>query len=235
MRVQLDLHDVRGAPQLADKPVGMHTSCRTCSPCQPLQRLACLWRDLAHLLTQSAYRRGQPQRQRQLPDHYLQVPEALVHLTSATSGLITQHFATPLSASLLATTLYSTDPQHRLFGAQVSPYSTWWTGASFALPPCDARSIHRALRWAVTSALRSTEPCCTYMLVPLRKTASYHSLHYHPLVCVLNAIPGGQPGAILSMPLLLPGCARSLLTQTCPLDASFHSCSGHGRPAPPLS
>ena len=35
------LDDVRVAPQLANKPVGMHTSCRTCSPCQSLQRLAC--------------------------------------------------------------------------------------------------------------------------------------------------------------------------------------------------
>ena len=43
-----------------------------------------LARDLTHLLTQSAYRQGQPQRQRQLPDHYWQVPEALMRLTSAT-------------------------------------------------------------------------------------------------------------------------------------------------------
>ena len=71
-------------------------------------------RDLAHLLTQSAYHRGQPQRQRQLPDHYWQVPEALMRLTAATSRVVTQHFATPLSASLLAATFYSTDPQHRL-------------------------------------------------------------------------------------------------------------------------
>ena len=39
-----------------------------------------------------------------------------------------------------------------------------------------------------------------YMLVPLKKTASYRSLLYHPLVCILDAIPGGQPGALLSLP-----------------------------------
>ena len=156
-------------------------------------------RDVAQLLARYRYKRGAPLASRCANDHWM-LTDAAMQVFAACFGADTQRFVSPLDVSTHCRSYYTAHPQDQLFGARHNAYSTWWTGASFVHPPFESTSLFKALRWAVSSALHSPEPCCTLILVPEWSKSAHSVLLDHEFVFHLDRFPKTDTTVPLQQP-----------------------------------
>ena len=120
--------------------------------------------------------------------------------TALTTGLpATQElFASPLDFHPHMLRYYSLFPEDQLFGAAHDAFSQPWNGMSYAHPPNEDGTLHKAIRWAIASAQASPpKPTCTIMALPTTTSRAYSQYLSHPMVHLLDAIPAATNPFVL--------------------------------------
>ena len=106
----------------------------------------------------------------------------------------TERFASPLNFNGDMHTYYSCHERDQVFGATWNAYSVKWTGFSQCNPEYEHHDMEKAVRWALNSALSTSEATLTVCVLPAwdgRSNTAYNRVvAEHPSHChVLMRIP----------------------------------------------
>jgi len=110
-------------------------------------------------------------------------------------GSTTERLASPLNVAMPTSAYWSLHERDRLFGANWNAYSVQWTGASVAIPDhTDSSAAVQAIKWAQQSALQTTMPTLTLLVLPANGSSGtdggymrwvqQHSQHCKHLLCL---------------------------------------------------
>ena len=116
-------------------------------------------------------------------------PPALVDALIQGLQLTTELFSGPLRFHPSLPCYYSSNPADSVFGANIDPFSTAWSGHSLCVPPEDDRLMDKALRWAIASASSLQVPSLTTFILPDRQSTAYRRWIPHPLIVSGFRIP----------------------------------------------
>ena len=110
-------------------------------------------------------------------------------------GICIDRFASPLDVHNPNLHFWSKHDRDTAFSAHTDAYSCRWQGYSYAFPGTDTTETEKATKWALWSAMQSTEPTATLLAIPRSRTAKGRPVYLswvdqYPKFCTtLTTIP----------------------------------------------
>ena len=101
----------------------------------------------------------------------MEQPPALLDAIRTHLDICIDRFASPLDIHGPDLHFWSKHGRDAAFSAHTDAYSCRWEGYSYAFPDTDITSIEKATKWALWSALQSSEPTATLLAIPRSRTA----------------------------------------------------------------
>ena len=98
-----------------------------------------------------------------------------------------ERFTTPLDHHPHGTPYASPYPEDTQWGSLGTPFSTPWEGVNFICPPNNASTLDKTIRWAIGSAMKSSQPTLNILYLP-NVAGPHQAWINHPMVHTLAAI-----------------------------------------------